>query len=219
MNMARKFVNGLAGKLAAAAVAVAEIPPGALLALGTGSTMEAALPMLARIPGLRATPTSETIADRALSAGVDLIPLQDGYDYYLDGADQVAPDGDVIKGSWGAHVREKTLAALSRRRVLICDEGKLTDNLIGPVPVAVVHFFAGLYSADPAPLMDDNGLAVVRVAPSEVISSADDWDRKMCQRPGVVSTGLFPAAFIHQIIVGHEDGSHHLITPASKEIM
>ena len=216
--MSRERVNGVAGKLAAAAAAVAKIPPGAFLALGTGSTMEAALPMLARIPGLRATPTSEVIADRASSAGINLIPLQGEYDYYLDGADQVAPNGDVIKGSWGAHVREKTLAALSRRRVLICDEGKLGDSLIGPVPVAVIPFFAGLYSTTPAPVIDDNGLAIVRIAAGDIIGSAEDWDRKMCQQPGIVSTGLFPADFIHEIVVGHEDGSHHLMTAASKEV-
>jgi ribose 5-phosphate isomerase A len=203
--------------MAAAAAAVATIPPGARLALGTGSTMEAALPMLARIPGLRATPTSEAIAHHALSAGVNLISLQDEYDYYLDGADQVAPNGDVVKGSWGAHVREKTLAALSRRRVLICDEGKLVDHLTGPVAVAAIPFFAGLYSTSSAPVIDDNGLAILRVGASEVIDSAIDWDTKMIQQPGIVSTGLFPAEFIHEIIVGHKDGSCHLLTTANKE--
>jgi ribose 5-phosphate isomerase A len=215
--MSQGNVSSVTGKLAAAAIAVAEIPPGAVLALGTGSTMEAALPLLARIPGLRATPTSEVIADRARSAGIDLIPLQAEYDYYLDGADQVAPGGDVIKGSWGAHVREKTLAALARRRVLISDEGKLTEKLTGPVPVAVIPFFAALYTATPALAIDDNGLAIVRIAAGEVIGSAADWDARMCRQPGIVSTGLFPADFIDQIIIGHKDGFHHLITGAPKE--
>jgi ribose 5-phosphate isomerase A len=216
--MSGERVGGKSGKAVAASVAVAQIPPGTCLALGTGSTMETALPMLARIPGLRATPTSETIADRARSAGLTLIPLQDEYDYYLDGADKVAPTGDVVKGSWGAHVREKTLASLAKRRVLICDEGKLVDRLTGPVPVAVVPFFAGLYAASSVPVIDDNGLAIVSVEASGAIDSAACWDREMCERPGVVSTGLFPAEFIDEIIVGHSDGSHNFIKTSNSEI-
>jgi ribose 5-phosphate isomerase A len=204
------------GKAAAAAVAVDLIPPGARLALGTGSTVEAALPALARIPGLVATPTSEVIADAAVAAGLQLVPVGAAYDFYLDGADQVAPNGDVIKGSWGAHVREKTLAALSARRVLICDEGKLVDKLVGPVPVAVLPYFAGLYSDSAPDKIDDNGLGIVELGAGEVIDSAAEWDERMCRQPGVVLTGLFPAGSVDRIIVGRDDGTHHVITQSAE---
>ena len=204
------------GKAAAAAAAVELIPPGTRLALGTGSTVEAALPALAAIPGLVATPTSELIAGAAAAAGLTLAPVGAGYDFYLDGADQVAPNGDVIKGSWGAHVREKSLAALSARRILICDEGKLVDKLVGPVPVAVLPYFAGLYTDSPEFTTDDNGLAIIRLGAGEVIDSAAAWDEQVCRRPGVVLTGLFPAGFVERIIVGHQDGSHQVITPSAK---
>lgn len=204
--MSRASVDSGSGKAAAAAVAATMIPPGACLALGTGSTVEASLPMLADIPGLVATPTSAAIAQRAQSAGLKLIPLRRGYDFYLDGADQVAPNGDVVKGSWGAHVREKTLAVLAKQRILICDEGKLVDKLAGPVPVAVIPFFAGLYT-DSAPRIDENGLAIVDAAAGEIIESGAEWDEWMRMQPGVVLTGLFPAGFVQAIIIGHGDGT------------
>jgi ribose 5-phosphate isomerase A len=207
---------GESGKAAAAAVAAELIPPNTRLALGTGSTVEAALPALAGIPGLVATPTSEVIADAAVAAGLTLAPVGAGYDFYLDGADQVAPNGDVIKGSWGAHVREKTLAALSARRILICDEGKLVDKLVGPVPVAVLPYFAGLYTDSTEFTIDDNGLAIIGLGAGEVIGSAAAWDERICRQPAVVLTGLFPAGFVERIIVGHQDGSHHVITPREK---
>lgn len=208
--------QGQGGKSVAGAVATALIPPGSRLALGTGSTVEAALPALAAIPGLVATPTSEVIADRALAAGIELVPVQGSYDFYLDGADQVAPSGDVIKGSWGAHVREKTLAELAARRILICDESKLVDKLVGPVPVAVVPYFSGLYSSESSETKtDDNGLTIVAMSPGEIIDAPGDWDSEMCRKPGVVMTGIFPVGFVEQIIVGHEDGSHRVIVTKS----
>ncbi|MFE2970151.1 ribose-5-phosphate isomerase A [Streptomyces sp. NPDC059340] len=200
--------------MVAGAIATAMIPPGSRLALGTGSTVEAALAALAAIPDLVATPTSEIIADRAAAAGIKLVPVQSEYDIYLDGADQVAPTGDVIKGSWGAHVREKTLAELSVRRILICDESKLVDKLVGPVPVAVVPYFSILYSGSAETQTDDNGLKIVPMGAGEVIDSPADWDREICRKAGVVMTGLFPAGFVEQIIIGNEDGSHRIIMTA-----
>jgi ribose 5-phosphate isomerase A len=196
----------------AGTVAAELIPPGARLALGTGSTVEAALPTLAAIPGLVATPTSEVIAERAKEAGLELVPVIGEYDFYLDGADQVSPNGDVIKGSWGAHVREKTLAELSNRRVLICDESKLVDRLRGPVPVAVIPYFADLYAQPDAQKTDDNGLVIVTIEMDEEIDVPSEWDKRVCRQPGVVMTGLFTAGFVERIVVGHQDGSHHVIT-------
>ncbi|MET7573526.1 ribose-5-phosphate isomerase A [Streptomyces sp. NPDC005492] len=163
-----------------------------------------------------ATPTSDVIADRARDAGIELVPVQGSYDFYLDGADQVAPTGDVVKGSWGAHVREKTLAELSARRVLICDESKLVDKLVGPVPVAIVPYFGGLYAPESADVKtDDNGLTIVAMSPGEVIDAPGAWNEEICCKPGVVMTGIFPVGFVEQIIVGCEDGSHRIILTKS----
>lgn len=202
--------SAVRAKRAAAEAAVRLAEPGCRLALGTGSTVEQCLPGLAAVPGLTATPTSTLIADRARAAGITLVPVRRGYDLYLDGADQVAPSGAVVKGSWGAHVREKLLAALARRRVLVCDDTKLVPRLVGPVPVAVVPYFAGLYG-DPADIrLDDNGLALIGFDPGRGIDDPTGWNATVERMPGVVCTGLFDADFVHQITVGHPDGSVEL---------
>ncbi|MEV7404920.1 ribose-5-phosphate isomerase A [Streptomyces sp. NPDC091267] len=203
------------GKAVAARAGAALVTPGARLALGTGSTVEAALPALAAVPGLVATPTSEVIAARAAAAGITLVPVQSSYDFYLDGADQVSPEGHAVKGSWGAHVREKTLALLAGRRILVCDRSKLVEKITGPVPVAVLPYFASLYGADADSQIDDNGLVVVRLGAGEVIDSPAEWDAEMCRRPGVVMTGVFPAGFVERIITGHPDGSVSLVADGS----
>lgn len=194
-------------KQAAAEAAVGLVPPGARIALGTGSTMELCLPGLARIPGLVATPTSELIAERARAVGITLAPVGPEYDLYLDGADQVAPTGDAVKGSWGAHVREKCLAGLAKRRVLVCDKSKLVPYLTGPVPVAVLPYFADLYDGSDDHRLDDNRLVIVGLNPGLPITDPAGWDADARRLPGVLFTGLFTAEFVHQILIGHDDGS------------
>lgn len=194
-------------KRAAAQAAVRLVPPGCRLALGTGSTVEECLPGLACVPALTATPTSPRIAERARAAGLTLAPVGRTYDLYLDGADQVAASGNVIKGSWGAHVREKLLAELATRRVLVCDDSKLVPWLVGPVPVAVVPYFAGLYGDAADVRLDDNGLALVDFDPGRAIEDPRQWNAEVERLPGVVCTGLFEADFIQEIVIGRPDGS------------
>jgi ribose 5-phosphate isomerase A len=194
-------------KRVAAEAVMPLIHTGCRIALGTGSTMEACLPGLARIPGIVATPTSPAIAERAREAGITMVPVCSEYDLYIDGADQVASSGDVIKGSWGAHVREKCLAALARERILVCEGSKMVSHLTGPVPVAVVPYFAGLYCDRNDFTLDVNGLAIIGFHSGRVIEDPRRWNDEVMALPGVVSTGLFTADFVHRIVIGHEDGS------------
>lgn len=194
------------GKQAAAAAAVRLIKPTSRIALGTGSTVEACLPALAQIPGISVTPTSTAIMEAAQAFGIALTPVAADYDVYLDGADQVSPAGHVIKGSLGAHVRERCLAALARHRILVVDSGKLVDVLAGPVPIAVVPYFAPVYQPDGEVEVDENGLALIRVDAGRTIDDPAAWESDMASRPGVVATGLFPREFINEIIVGYDDG-------------
>jgi ribose 5-phosphate isomerase A len=202
------------GRRAAAEHAVTFVEPGARIALGTGSTVEAAVPLLAKIPGLSATPTSDVIESVAAAAGIRLTPVANHYHFYLDGADQVTPYGDVVKGSWGAHVREKTLAGLADRRVLMCDQSKLVDEIAGPIPVAVLPYVLALYDNHKVMKTDENGLVIVLVDEG-TIPCPLEWDRSMVDRPGVHSTGIFPAHMIDKIIVGCSDGSIEVRTPKS----
>jgi ribose 5-phosphate isomerase A len=139
-----------AWKLAAARAAVAAIPNGAVIGLGTGTTADLMLAELAervRREGLRVTgiPTSERTREEAARLGISLADINDdlAITFSIDGADEVAlPRLDLIKGRGGALLREKLIAASSRYRVIIADASKVVTTLAShsPVPVEVVAF-------------------------------------------------------------------------------
>lgn len=136
-------------KRVAARAAAAEIADGMVVGLGSGSTAELFLEELAaRVrQGLRVTgvPTSERTRGLAAGLGIPLLALNDApeLDMSVDGADEVVlPHLDLIKGRGGALLREKLVAASSRRRVIIVDSGKLVQTLgsVHPLPVEVIPF-------------------------------------------------------------------------------
>lgn len=134
-------------KRAAAAKALDFVQDGMKLGLGTGSTAEAFVELLAvRIrDGLNVTctPTSERTAQKASALGIDLELLDDlaPLDVTVDGTDEADGKLDLIKGGGGALLREKIVAASSRRMVVIADETKLVRKLGKfPLPIEVVDF-------------------------------------------------------------------------------
>ncbi len=135
-------------KRQAAEAAVSEVADGMVLGLGTGSTAAIAVELLGRRvqDGLRIVgiPTSERTAAQARSLGIPLVTFADHatIDLTIDGADEVHTGTlDLIKGLGGALLREKIVAAASRRMTVVVDEAKLVDRL-GRVrlPVEVVAF-------------------------------------------------------------------------------
>jgi ribose 5-phosphate isomerase A len=138
-----------ARKRDAAMAAVAMVEDGMVVGLGTGSTAAFAIEgLIARVRGglhIVGIPTSERSAQQAREGG---IPLTDfahhlKVDITIDGADEIARDSlDLIKGLGGALLREKIVAAVSDRLVVIADEPKLLSSLgeTAPVPVEVVTF-------------------------------------------------------------------------------
>ncbi|HUY78332.1 MAG TPA: ribose-5-phosphate isomerase RpiA [Ktedonobacterales bacterium] len=137
-------------KRSAAQAAVAEIPDGALIGLGSGTTAELMLVALAaRVrAGLQVTgvPTSERTRALASAFGVRLLDfdgLSTTLDMSLDGADEVTlPALDLIKGRGGALLHEKQIALASRQRIIIVDDSKLVTALgtHTAIPVEVVPF-------------------------------------------------------------------------------
>jgi ribose 5-phosphate isomerase A len=134
-------------KRAAAARALDYVQDGMKLGLGTGSTAEAFLDLLAeRVrAGLKiiGTPTSERTAEkaRALKIPLDDLDALGRLDLTIDGADEADVNLDLIKGGGGALLREKIVAASSFRMVVIADESKLVHRLGAfPLPVEVVAF-------------------------------------------------------------------------------
>jgi ribose 5-phosphate isomerase A len=134
-------------KKAAAARALDYVTDGMKLGLGSGSTAEIFVELLApRIKGglnLTCVPTSEKTAALARKLGITLAPLDDlaPLDLTIDGADEADRDLNLVKGGGGMLLREKIVAAASRRMIVIADESKLVPRLGRfPLPVEVVAF-------------------------------------------------------------------------------
>jgi ribose 5-phosphate isomerase A len=202
-----------------AAEAAAElVQSGMTVGLGTGSTVAYLLPALARRRlSIRCVATSEhtlTVAGE-LGFAVDPADTIDHLDIAIDGADQITPDGWLVKGGGGAHTREKVVAASAARFVVIGDSTKPVDRLRPPVPVELLSF--GL-----AATLRHLGEAVVRVgAPAspdggviaDYLGSVSDpaglsaW---LASVPGVVGHGLFEPAFTSDVLIGGDGTVEHL---------
>jgi ribose 5-phosphate isomerase A len=194
-----------------AARALELVRPRTLVGLGSGRAAAAFVRALgARVAqGLRvrAVATSEATAQLAREVGVPLAGLEEGIlDLTVDGADEVDPRLDLIKGYGGALARERIVAAASRRLVILVGREKLVPVLgtRGRLPVEVIPFALPLVmrelagrgcrptqrTVDGAPFVTDNGNRIVDclVRP---IEAPVDFARDLRAIPGVVETGLF----------------------------
>ena len=137
-------------KQQAAEKAIEQVESGAIVGLGTGSTAGHAIHMLGallasgRLQDIIAIPTSETTARQAEAHGIPLATLDDYpiIDLTIDGADEIDPQLQLIKGLGGALLREKIVALASKRLVIIADYSKRVEILgsKAPVPVEVIPF-------------------------------------------------------------------------------
>ncbi len=225
-----------AQKQAAAEAAVALVEDGMAVGLGTGSTAAYAIDALARRvrAGLRirAIPTSERTAQRARAGGIALVSFAECplLDLTIDGADEVARGSlDLIKGLGGALLREKIVAASSRRLVIIADSSKLVDRLgaRAPVPVEVVAFGWETTAARLATLgvrpevrrdqagalfRTDGGNMILDCATGPLADPAA-LDRAFREIVGVIETGLF-LCMAERALVSGADGLGTLVRTA-----
>ena len=209
-------------KRAAAEAAAALVEDGMRVGLGTGSTV--ALPAAgagrARAARCAAWPPRPATEQLAGELGLTVEPFEalDALDIAIDGADQVAPDGWVIKGGGGAHTREKVVAAASARFVVIASSDKVVDALGPPVPLELLSFglpatlrLLGEARVRPAtPASPDGGVI------ADYLGAFDD-PRALAARltaiPGVVEHGLFAATMVSDILIarGEEVEHRHVI--------
>jgi ribose 5-phosphate isomerase A len=204
-----------AEKRAAAEAAADLVEPGSTVGLGTGSTVAHLLRALAgRDLGLRCVATSIATETAALALGLRVEPfvVLEDLDVAIDGTDQVTPDGWLVKGGGGAHVREKVVAAAARRFVVIASSDKTVDRLRPPVPLELLAF--GL----PATLARLGGRATVRAGahPSPDGGVIADYHgpvedpaalaAELDAVPGVVGHGLFEPALVHDVLVARGGG-------------
>lgn len=216
------------GKEAAGTRAAEAVRPGMTVGLGTGSTVAFFLKALGRrcrsgeLPGILAVPTSSRTEQEALALGIPVGTLEEAgtLDLTVDGADEVDPDLDLIKGLGGALLREKMVAQATRRLVIIVDEGKLVGRLgtRGPLPIEVVPFgwrshlpFLTSQGArtdlrtrpDGGPYLTDNGNLILHCRFPDGIEDPVSLDGALAARAGIVETGLF-LGLTHEVLVGGE---------------
>jgi ribose 5-phosphate isomerase A len=196
-------------KQAAAEAAADLVEDGMTVGLGTGSTVAFLLPALARRAlDIRCAATSPRTENYARELGLRVQAPQDieHFDLAIDGADQIAPDGWLVKGGGAAHTREKIVAAAADRFAIIADSSKLVDALHGPIPLELVRFGlrATMRRIAPAslrdvPLSPDGGVIADYQGPVTDPAALAAW---LASTPGVVEHGLFPPEMVATVLVG-----------------
>jgi ribose 5-phosphate isomerase A len=207
-------------KKLAAEAAAGLIEDGMRVGLGTGSTVAFLLEALAaRDLDLRCVATSLRTEEHARALGLAVEPFDalERLDVAIDGADQIAPDGWLVKGGGAAHTREKVVAAAADRFVVIASSDKPVDRIEPPVPLELMAF--GLQatlralgdtvmrdvprSPDGGVIADYNG----RVDDPQALAAYLD------SVPGVVDHGLFPPTLVYEILVGRGEKVQRLVPP------
>jgi ribose 5-phosphate isomerase A len=208
-------------KRAAAEAAAELVGDGAVVGLGTGSTVAHLLRALARRRlQLRCVATSVATERAALELGLAVEPFEalDRLDIAIDGADQIDPRGWVVKGGGGAHTREKVVAAAAERFVIIASSDKVVERLAPPVPLELLAFglpatlralTSALGETRPragAPPSPDGGVI------ADYLGAVEDpaaLAERLSAVPGVVDHGLFEPALIADILIARGDEVEH----------
>jgi ribose 5-phosphate isomerase A len=203
-------------KRAAAEAAALLVKDGDRVGLGTGSTVAYLLPALqARSLSLRCAATSPTTehAARELGLVVEELDALGQLEIAIDGADQIAPSGWLIKGGGAAHTHEKIVAAASKRFVVIASIEKAVAELRPPVPLEILRFGAeatlaliGEARLRDVPPSPEGNLIADYFGP---IEDAEALAVHLADTPGVVDHGLFAAQMVSDILIAGPDGIEH----------
>lgn len=207
------------------------VEDGMVVGLGTGRAASMFVRVLAdRVAAglrVRGVPTSEKTAELARSLSIPLVSLEevDEVDLDVDGADEVSPTLDLIKGHGGALLRERIVASIASRFVVVVGEEKLVPRLGSrvSVPVEVVPFGVPVARRElekmggervslrldgERPFLSDNGNVILDVTFNEITRAAE-LERTIDCLPGVVDNGLF-VGLAHQVLVQTRSGIKRL---------
>jgi len=204
-----------------------------IVGLGTGSTAYFALLKisellrLGKLKNIKGIPSSLYIESEAKELGIPITDFKDHptIDITIDGADEVDPDMNLIKGGGGALLREKIIAQASKREIIVVDESKLSDRLgkKWPVPVEVIpfgwesheFFFKSLggkpvlrLTESKTPYTTDGGNFIIDLHIGE-INNLKVLATKLESRAGIIGHGLF-INIATDLIVANEQGIQHI---------
>jgi ribose 5-phosphate isomerase A len=181
--------------------------------LGTGSTVAYLLPAIAArgLREIRCVATSVATERQARELGIAVEDFDElrRLDIAIDGTDQVTPDGWLIKGGGGAHLREKIVAAAAARFVVIADSSKPVDSLSAPVPLELFSFgvastlerLGSAVELREAPRSPDDGLIADY---GGEIGDPASLAARLEADPGVAAHGLFAPDMVSAVLVGAE---------------
>lgn len=196
------------------------------IGLGTGSTSAFAIEALgSKVKeglSIKAVASSVRSEELAKQAGITLIPFSEveNIDIYIDGADEVDRDLNLIKGGGGALLREKILAFNSKQFIVIVDESKSVDHLGRYLlPVEIIPFameltlkqiqklgcIARQRYQNEKPYITDNGNCIID-CDFKKIEKVEGLHDALNEIPGVVENGLFPNTMVSRVIVGYKNG-------------
>lgn len=216
-------------KKIAAEKAVEQVESGMVLGLGTGSTTKYAVAKIGELwqsgelADIVAIPTSEYTANQAQSYGMPLTALDKHpvIDLAIDGADEVDPKLNLIKGLGGALLREKMVESCAKRLIIVVDGSKPVEKLgtRSPLPVEVVQFnwratsnwletlgcIPKLRGGEADPFITDNGNYILHCTFPNGIGDAYTLGATLKNRTGVVEHGLF-LNMATEVIVANDDG-------------
>ncbi len=212
-------------KQAVAKAAVAMVPDGCVVGVGSGSTANFFIAELGKIKGRleAAVASSEETARRLKQLGVPLMDLNSVKDLpvYVDGADEVTRHLAMIKGGGGALTREKIIAAVADRFVCIADRSKLVDVLGRfPLPVEVIPLARSYVAREIVKLggqpawrhdfVTDNGNVILDVHNLGILKPLE-LEATLNQIDGVVTNGLFARRGADVLLLGTPDGVQTMV--------
>lgn len=210
---------------------------GMRLGLGSGSTAAKMLDALGErlasgaLADVAGVPTSAATAARCGEVGIPLLTLDDAgeLDLVIDGADEIDPRLDLIKGLGGAHLREKVVAAAAREMVVVADETKVVARLgeRAPLPVEVITFALPVAERllrglgwepelrvdDGRPFVTDEGNRILHCRREEW-ADPESLAADVSQVPGVVAHGFF-LGFAAAAVVATREGVQLLQRPVA----
>ena len=205
-------------KKEAARAALAEVPKGCWLGVGTGSTTNYFIQLLPKRWVKGAVASSEATAKALRRRGIRVVPMIPSRELavYVDGADEADPQLRLIKGGGGALTREKIVATASRKFVCIADGSKLVKRLGRfPVPLEVVpmareQVATAVRKMGGRPVwrrgfVTDNGGEILDVRGLRIADPAK-MEKRLESIPGVVCAGIFGKKRADLLLLGTRDG-------------
>lgn len=196
----------------------ANIDANSIVGVGTGSTVNYFIEELSKIKNFfkGAVSSSEASSEILLRHGIDVFELNDVNEVqiYIDGADEVDEQNNLIKGGGGAHTREKIVASASNEFVCIVDQSKLVRNLGAfPLPVEVLERSRSFVAREIVKLggipelrlgfISDNGNQILDVSNLKIQEPAA-LEQKINLIPGVLDNGIFARCKPTKIIIGKD---------------